>query len=221
MSDTAADNRLTEDVTVPVAEPGRGIPPVGDKARRRLNPDSLGVRIGLYLAIVVLLGVVAALVWHAIVKLPTYLTSDDGSVQMTERAIGQIFAIDAIFVIIGLLVGVVLGLVAWFLFNKMGWPLAVMATLGGLASGGTCWLMGIILGPRNFAERVVSANVGDQVPIDFQLHTVSALLVWALGAIIPVMLYANLSREDDGDESADASDVSEARSDSAGKVTSG
>ena len=200
-------------------------------ARLRIAVRPLATRVLLYTGLAIVAGVIGGWVWHAIVKVPTYLTSDDGSVQMTERAVSQIFSIDAIFVIIGLLVGLALGLVAWLFFRKTGWPVALAATLGGLLAGGVCWLVGVLQGPSNFAERVASANPGDQVPIDFQLHTGSALLVWALGAIIPVMLYANLSREDDKDWEIPASlssplrpgasDIGEGGVEPPGQVTSG
>ena len=107
-------------------------------------------------------------------------------------------ATDAVFVFIGLIVGVALGIAAWHYFHRLGWPVALLAVAGGLLAGVTCWLVGVAQGPNNFAERVATAVPGEMVPIDFELHTTSALLVWALGAIIPVMLYANLSREETG-----------------------
>ncbi len=155
---------------------------------------------GLYVLISVTAGAVAGWVWHSLVALPNYLTSDDGSVQITERAQGQVFVTDAIFVMVGLIAGVGLGLAAWNFFQRLGWLVAVIAASGGLLAGGVCWLVGVAQGPQNFAERVAAAVPGEKVPIDFQLHTISALLVWALGAVIPVMLYANLSRTDEESE---------------------
>lgn len=154
-------------------------------------------RIVLFGLVVVSAGLIAGWVWHALVSLPTFLTSDDGSVKITERAQGQVFTTDAVFVIIGLIAGVGLGFAAWRFFREVGWSVALIAVGGGLLSGAICWLVGVVQGPRHFAERVATAVPGDKVPVDFELHTTSALLVWALGAIIPVMLYANLSREDE------------------------
>ncbi len=164
----------------------------GDAHRRGAPSRTLGV---LYALIVVTAGALSGWLWHAITTLPTYLTSDDGSVQITERALGRVFSADAIYVILGLLVGVGLGLAAWQFFRRLGWPVAVIALAGGLSAGTVCWLIGLMQGPRNFAARVAAAVPGEEVPVDFALHTPSAIFVWALGAIIPVMLYANLSRE--------------------------
>lgn len=192
----------------------------GGLMQRRLG--TMRARAMLYTLIVVTAGAIAGWVWHALVSLPTYLTSDDGSVQITERAQGQIFAIDAVYVIIGLIAGVGLGVGAWNLFRRLGWPVAIIAVLGGLGSGALCWAVGVAQGPRDFAARVAAAQPGEKVPIDFQLHTASALLVWALGAIIPVMLYANLSR-DEGPvlgrrRAALAGDVREAGAEHVGQV---
>lgn len=149
-----------------------------------------------FAALVAAAGVLSGLLWHAMVTLPTYSVSDNGSAQITERALGQVFATDGVFVIIGMLAGLAIGFAAWRFFRQLGWPVAVISVAGGLAAGGICWLMGIAQGPRNFADRITAAQPGQLVPIDFQLHTVPALFVWGLGAIIPIMLYANLSRED-------------------------
>lgn len=168
------------------------------RVRRRSRMRPMRTLIIGYTLMAVTGGAVSGWFWHLLVSLPTYLTSDDGSVQITERAQGEVFATDAVFVFIGLIVGVALGIAAWHYFHRLGWRVALLAVAGGLLAGVTCWLVGVAQGPNNFAERVATAVPGEMVPIDFELHTTSALLVWALGAIIPVMLYANLSREQTG-----------------------
>ena len=179
--------------STPAPQPTESLPTRVGRALAPLRRRLIG-----YLVIAAAAGAVAGWLWHAIVALPTYLTSDDGSVQITERAQGQVFATDAVFVMIGLIVSVALGIVGWRFFYRLGWPVAPITVAGGLASGAACWAVGVLQGPRNFAERVATAVPGEMVPIDFELHTTSALLVWGLGAIIPVMLYANLSREEPG-----------------------
>ena len=160
---------------------------------------SLRVLAGWFAGLVVASGVLGGLLWHAMVTLPTYSVSDNGSAQITERALGQVFATDGVFLIIGMLAGLGLGFTAWSFFRNLGWPVALVAVAGGLISGLICWGTGVLQGPRNFADRITAAQPGQLVPIDFQLHTTPALFIWALGAIIPVMLYANLSREEDPD----------------------
>ncbi|MFB9618977.1 hypothetical protein [Brooklawnia cerclae] len=151
----------------------------------------------IFAGVVVLVGVLGGLVWHAYVTLPVYSASEDGTVKITERAQSQIFATDALFIIIGLLAGVALGFIAWQAFKSLGWPVGVIAVGGGLAAALICWGVGVLQGPQDFAQRVAVALPGQSIPVDFELHTPSAVFVWALGAIVPVMLYANLTREDD------------------------
>lgn len=160
------------------------------------RPRSLRVLAGWFAGLVVAAGVLGGLLWHAMVTLPTYSVSDNGSAQITERALGQVFATDGFYLIIGMLAGLAIGFTAWSFFRNLGWPVALVAVAGGLISGLICWGTGVLQGPRNFADRITAAQPGQLVPIDFQLHTMPALFIWALGAIIPVMLYANLSREE-------------------------
>lgn len=204
----------------PQLEPAPRLP---TRRRRRTRASiSTRKRAVLYALITLSAGAIAGWLWHAMVSLPTFLTSDDGSVQITERAQGQIFATDGVYVTIGLTVGVGLGLAAWMLFRQVGWLVGPIAVAGGLLAGGMCWLVGLAQGPRNFAARVSAAVPGEQVPIDFELHTPSALLVWGLGAIIPVMLYANLSREEPrvGPRSS-PSQLREGGAEQSGKVVGG
>lgn len=146
-----------------------------------------------YLGATILVGLLAGLLWHGVISLPSYTATEDGSVVMTERAQSQYFVTDAVFSLIGLLAGLAVGFGAWMLFNRIGWPVSFVAIAGGAGSGGLCWLVGEALGPSDFASRVAAAQPGDHIPIDFALHAPAALLLWCLGAIIPVMLYANMS----------------------------
>ncbi len=190
----------------------------GRRARR--GPLSVSTYVAIFTVIALAAGAVSGWIWRSLVTTPSYLTSDDGSVQITERAQGQIFAADAVFVVLGMIVGLGLGFAAWQFLRRVGWPVALIAVGGGILAAATCWLVGVLQGPRNFPARVAEAMPGDQVPIDFELHTTSAVLVWALGAIIPVMLYANLSREDEPVESRSGK-VREAGPDQAGQISSG
>lgn len=150
-------------------------------------------RILIYLIATLLVGLLAGLLWHGVISLPSYTATEDGSVVMTERAQSQYFVTDAVFSLIGLLAGLAVGFGAWMLFNRIGWPVSFVAVAGGAGSGWLCWLVGEALGPSDFASRVAAAQPGDHIPIDFALHAPAALLLWCLGAIIPVMLYANMS----------------------------
>ncbi|OYX13103.1 MAG: hypothetical protein B7Z15_08385, partial [Rhizobiales bacterium 32-66-8] len=134
-------------------------------------------RAGWFAAMVLGSGVLGGLVWRSLVTLPAYSVGDSGAAQITEQALGQVFASDGVYVVIGMLVGLLVGVMAWRLFHRLGWPVAVIAVFGGLAAAGVCWLVGILQGPQNFADRISAAQPGELVPIDFELRTVSAVFV--------------------------------------------
>lgn len=153
------------------------------------------LQLGFFLAGCVVVGVACALVWHAFVRLPEFVTGEDGSVSISERSIGRVFSIDAVYVLIGLIAGIGIGVLAWRLFARLGWLLALLAVGGALGAGAICWLIGVLIGPRNFDARVANAQAGDRIPVDFSLHAPSAVFVWALAAVIPVLLYSSLGQE--------------------------
>ncbi len=158
----------------------------GERAR-------LSRRIAIYSAVCFLVAFLSGWLWHTIASLPSYTASEDGSVVITERAQSQIFVVDALYVAIAVVAGLALGAVAWLLFCKDGWICAVIAAIFPTISGLLCWGIGVILGPRDFAQRVADAVPGDLITPNFTLHTWVPVCIWPLFAIIPIMLYANLS----------------------------
>ncbi len=148
--------------------------------------------LGTFLGLSLLVGFLSGLFWWLVVDLPTYTVRDDFSAVTTERGLTEYFATDAWFSGLGLLVGAGIGIVAWRWFSSLGWPVAVIASLGGLAAGSVCWLTGDLFGPGPFDVRLTAASPGDVVPIEFQLHAPIALLVWVFGAVIPILLRSSL-----------------------------
>lgn len=149
----------------------------------------------LFALAVVGIGVLAGILWHLVVTLPTFLTADDSSLQMTERAQGQVFAIDAVYSLIGVLFGALLGILAWKLWSEVGWQKVLIGAVGALAAALLCWAIGVIMGPGDFAARAVAAQPGDRVPVDFALRARSAVLTWCIGALAATTCYTLLSRE--------------------------
>ncbi len=149
-----------------------------------------------YALLSTVLGVVVGLVWHAVVELPSYTIAEDRSANPTERGLTEFFGTDAWFATIGLPTGLMLGWLAWRWFRRIGW-LVLLVGLGGAAQAAAfAWQMGELLGPNNFADRISTAGVGEQVSIDFQLHGAAAVLVWLIGGVIPVLLGSSLGRDD-------------------------
>lgn len=154
--------------------------------------------------IVVTGGLACGMVWHWVVRVPNFITGEDGSATISERAASQVFRCDGAFVVIGLLAGLLIGVLSWRLLRHIGWLVSIVTAFAALLSGCCCWALGVMLGPNNFAERVSKAVAGDQVPIDFGLHSFAALLVWPLAAVLPILLYSTLNR--DGEPVAETDD---------------
>lgn len=160
--------------------------------RRRGPLPALARSVLVYAAVCGVLGVVGGLIWHSIVQLPEYVVGGDGVASMTERGIAQVAGTDAWYSAVGVVGGLVLGVLGWIWFNRLGWPSTVLVALGGMASAVVAWVVGEAMGPRNFDQRITAAHSGDRLPIDFQLHMHSAILVWVAAAILPVLLNSSL-----------------------------
>ena len=150
-----------------------------------------------YLLLCLLIGVGAGALWEKIVKLPAYTVAGNGTASTTERGLTEFFSSDAWFCALGFFISIGLGIVAWKWFGKLGWPVVVVAILGAVSAALVCWYIGYQLGPGDFDQRLAAAKPGDVVPIALNLRSPAALLVWAFGAIIPVLLRSSLGRDEE------------------------
>lgn len=155
-----------------------------------------------FLMLAVLVGVGAGILWQKMVRLPGYRIDSNGTATTTERGLTEFFGGDAWFCAIGFLISLGLGIVAWKWFGRLGWPVVFVAVLGAVGSALTCWWVGYHLGPGPFDPRLAAAKPGDFVPIALDLRSPVALLVWAFGAIIPVLLRASLGRDEEEQQAA-------------------
>ncbi|GAA1398426.1 hypothetical protein [Luteococcus peritonei] len=168
----------------------------GDRLRRLVRrPVVRGM--AFYLLLFVLLGLLAAVVWHSAVRLPVYHVGAEGRTATTERGLTRYFSTDAWFCLLGAVVGLVAGTLAWRWFRRIGWPVVPLALMASLVACLVCWRVGTALGPDDFASRIAAAQPGDDVPIDFRLRSLAALLVWPFFATIPVLLFSSLGRDED------------------------
>ena len=151
----------------------------------------------LLLGLAVVVGALAGVFWSGVVDLPSYSIQNDGHAVISESELTQIVAADVWYAITGVLVGAGLGLVAWRWFKSLGWPVALIAILASLVAGVACWQLGELIGPRDFAARLAAAQPGDLVPMSLQLHSISALAIWAFAAVTPVLLISSLGRDEE------------------------
>jgi hypothetical protein len=153
-----------------------------------------------YLLLCVAVGICAGVLWSRLVDLPGYTVAEDGTASTTERGLTEFFAGDAWYSAVGFFVAIGLGIIAWRWFGRLGWPVVLVAIIGAVATGLICWYVGQTLGPGDFEARLATARPGDFVPIELTVRSPVALLVWAFGAIIPVLLRSSLGRDEDEEE---------------------
>jgi hypothetical protein len=104
---------------------------------------------------------------------------------------------DAWFTLLGVVVGLILGWLAWARLRNLGWLVVLVATGAAVGAGLTCWLVGYQLGPGDFTRRLAAARPGDLVPIELTIRAKVSLLVWPFAATIPVLLASSLGRDDE------------------------
>lgn len=167
------------------------------EAVARARAASPGLRLVGYTALVLGLGALSGVLWWAVVRLPAYAVAESGRAQVSERGLTEFFAGDAWFCVIGLVLGVAFGVLAWRLFRDLGWAVPVGVVVLALLAGLLCWLVGYRLGPGPFVARLAAAQPGELVPIELTLRSTVALLVWPFAAVVPVLLGSSLGRDDE------------------------
>lgn len=151
----------------------------------------------MYLAGALVVGIVAAVIWRLVVRLPSYTVQADRSASVSERALTEFFSGDAWYVLLGAGFGLVLGIATWRRFKSLGWVVAFLAAGFGVVAGLVCWQLGQLFGGAAFDERIAAAEPGDVVPISLALRSSSALAVWAFAAVTPVLLGSALGPDEE------------------------
>jgi len=164
-------------------------------APRSLRP-ALGP-IACFLALGAGLGAASGVAWAALVDLPTYRVGSNGGATTSERGLAAFVGGDAWFCLIGAVVGLALGLLAWRRFRQLGWPVVPVGVLTATVGGLLCWLVGTRLGPGDLPTRLAAAQPGDLVPIALALRAKASLLVWPFLAVVPILLGSSLGADED------------------------
>jgi hypothetical protein len=154
----------------------------------------LGGWLGMYAALALVVGACAAIFWRQVVPLPIYHIESDFSASISEALLALTVQSDLWFSACGLVLGVGLGVVAWSWFSDMGVLAVFLAPVGALLAAGTAWFLGsTLLGPSNFEQRLVDAVAGDVVSASLEVHSPSAVVVWALAAVLGSLVCALVS----------------------------
>ncbi len=164
-----------------------------DPGRRGL-PEHLRP-VALLLSVSVLLGGVLGVLWNLVVDLPTYVIDANSGASTTERGLTEFFGSDAWYVLFAAVGGLVIGVLTWWWTGRRGWLCVLLALGAALLAGLMCWGAGLALGPHDFDQRIAQARPGDRVEIDFALRSWTALLVWPMMAMVPILVGSSFGSE--------------------------
>lgn len=143
------------------------------------------------------LGAAGGIAWWALTDLPTYLVGSDGGAATSERGLAEVLGTDAWFAVIGAVVGLALGTIAWRRLGAVGWPVVLLGTGTAALAALLCWGVGRELGPGEFTARLAAAAPGERVPVELTLQARASLLVWPFFAVIPILLGSSLGYDDE------------------------
>jgi hypothetical protein len=173
-----------------------------ERAESRSRRQLAGA-LGCFVALGLGLGAAAGVLWSSVVELPTYRVGNDGGATTSERGLADFLGSDAWFSVLGAVVGLAIGLLAWWRFHRIGWPVVLVSTLTATAAALVCWLVGTRLGPGDFDTRLAAARPDDLVPISLALRAKTSLLVWPFLAVVPILVGSSLGADEEESDSAE------------------
>ena len=142
-------------------------------------------RLGVLVAIALLLGAACAAAWAGLTVLPSFVVQADGHATISQVGLAHVVSADWWFSVLAFAGGLALGVAAWVSLRSIGWPVAVVAAGLALIAGATCWLVGELIGPNDFATRMAAGRPGDLVPIALKLRAPAALEASAAAMLAP------------------------------------
>ncbi len=97
------------------------------------------------------------------------------------------FSADGWFLVLGIVLGIALGVVAWW--RGRGQPLAAMlgVIIGGLLAAVVAWWLGGLLGPTDPADMVDNADVGSRLQGALGLRAMAVLLAPSIAGLLTFM----------------------------------
>ncbi|WP_286928218.1 MULTISPECIES: hypothetical protein [Aeromicrobium] len=152
---------------------------------------------------VVAAGIPAAVAWWAFGRPSQWLATERGLVLTEVNATGS-FQVVAMFVVVGIVFGVLAGVATHRLTRPGRWETVLGLAAASGAASLVCWRLGIWLGPPP-PESVKGLEVGDEVSAQFAVDGIVPFLVWPLVAVLSytLALYLSSDGEDDDEELAD------------------
>lgn len=133
-----------------------------------------------------LVGVAAGFVWERLATPAEWEVRGTG-LAMDEAASKGQFSVIVVFVLVGLIASLLLGLVMGWTLGDVGWivsPLVITATT---AASVIAWRLGIHLGPPD-PSSITGASVGDHIPARLAIDGVAPFVVWPIFGLIGLIV---------------------------------
>jgi hypothetical protein len=149
------------------------------------------IRSGLWVSAVTIIGFVAlgllgARIWFDATDLPAYLVTRDGG-SLDELQLGRSFNSPGWFLVVGLGLGLLGGLVFGAAFRRHGVVAVLAVFAGSLLASYVCYHYGVTLDQGPLGPRLHAADPGDRVPVELTLRAVGVRLAWPIGALVGVL----------------------------------
>jgi hypothetical protein len=133
------------------------------------------------------LGLVGARLWVSATDLPAYLVTRNGG-SLDESQLGRFFNSPGWFLVIGLGLGLLGGLVFGAVYRRHGATSVVAVFAGGLLASYLCYHYGVTLDQGPVGPRLRAAQPGDRVPVELTLGADGVRLAWPIAALVGVLV---------------------------------
>jgi len=145
------------------------------------------------LGLATLLGVPWGIAWYLLAPRITFEVRDDG-VFASEDAPTDWFGVDGWFIVVGLVLGVAAGLIAFWRWRQH--PVAALLGLavGGLLAGWLGLQVGRLLGPAAIGSDALDAPDGTIIPAPLDVLATGSLLALGFAAVLAFGLMVALER---------------------------
>jgi ABC-type uncharacterized transport system permease subunit len=119
---------------------------------------------------------------------PTVRVASDGGLYLGEQALNQQSGVTLWFLVVGLVVGALAGLVTGWFARRFGWPTVVgVLVLCVVGAVGSRYLGQHVFGPDPVAA-AAHATVGTPIQLDVRLDTWVAYLGWPIGGLLGALV---------------------------------
>ena len=143
---------------------------------------------GIVLGWFVAAGIVAGVVWWRLVDLPR-ATREGGSIVVEADQLGKQVNIDGWFLVLGLVVGVLSGLVLLFWRERDPLAMVVLVVLGAGLSGIIASKLGHALGPGSAEAALRHSANGAHASMPLAVHASGVYWVWPAAAALGALIY--------------------------------